>query len=79
MRFRGTVEFWVEVTNLDQAEQVMQAAVQAAHAALGDTAIVDPDSGALSGMFYEPIGDSARAAMDKEDLGHGISGRTFRY
>jgi hypothetical protein len=79
MRFRGEVEFWVDVTNLDQVEQVMRAAEQAAHAALGDAAIDDPDSGAVSGQFYEPIDDAARAALDKEDLGHGIHGRTFRY
>jgi hypothetical protein len=79
MRFRGSVEFWVDVTNLDQAEQVVRAAQQAAYAALGDTAIDDPDSGAVSGHFYEPIDDAARAALDQEDLGHGISGRTFRY
>jgi hypothetical protein len=77
MRFRGSVEFWVEVSSLDEVEQVMQAAEQAAHAAVGDTAI-DPDSGAVSGQFYEPIDDAARAALDKEDLGHGILGRTFR-
>jgi hypothetical protein len=45
----------------------------------GDSAIDDPDSGAVSGQFYEPIDDIARAALDKQDLGHGISGRTFRY
>jgi hypothetical protein len=78
MRFRGSVEFWVEVSSLDEVEQVMQAAEQAAHAAVGDTAIDDPDSGAVSGQFYEPIDDAARAALDKEDLGHGILGRTFR-
>ena len=78
MRFRGSIEFWVEVSSLDQAEQVMHAAEQAAHAALGGTTIDDPDSGAVSGQFYEPIDDGARAALDKEDLGHGIIGRTFR-
>jgi hypothetical protein len=56
----------------------MQAAAQAAHAALGDTAIDDPDSGAVSGQFYEPIDDAARAALDNEYLGRGIGGRTFR-
>lgn len=79
MRFRGSVEFWVDVTSLDQAEHVVQAAEQAAHVALGGTAIDDPGSGGVSGHFYEPIDDPARAALDKEDLGHGISGRTFRY
>ena len=79
MRFRGSVEFWLEVTSLDEAERVMRAAEQAARAALGDSAIDDPDSGAVSGQFYEPIDDIARAALDKQDLGHGISGRTFRY
>jgi hypothetical protein len=59
--------------------RVMRAAEQAARAALGDSAIEDPDSGAVSGQFYEPIDDIARAALDKQDLGHGISGRTFRY
>jgi hypothetical protein len=78
MRFRGTVEFWVNVSSLDQAERVMHAAEQAAHAALGAAAIDDPDSGAVSGQFHEPIDDAARAALDKQDLGHGISGRTFR-
>ena len=79
MRFRGSVEFWLEVTSLDEAERVMRAAEQAARAALGDSAIDDPDSGAVSGQFYEPIDDIAPAALDKQDLGHGISGRTFRY
>jgi hypothetical protein len=53
-------------------------AERAAYAALRGSAIDDPDSGALSGQFYEPIDNAARAALDKEDLGHGISGRTFR-
>lgn len=79
MRFRGSVEFWIDVTHLDQAEQVVKAAQQAAYTALGGTAIDDPDSGGVSGIFYEPVDDAARAALDKEDLGHGISGRTFRY
>ena len=57
----------------------MRAAEQAARAALGDSAIDDPDSGAVSGQFYEPIDDIARAALDKQDLRHAISGRTFRY
>ena len=65
MRFRGRIEFWVEVSSLDQAEQVMQAAEQAAHAALAGTAIDEPDSGAVSGQFYEPTDDRARAALDK--------------
>ena len=78
MRFRGSVEFWVDVGNLDQAEQVMHAAEQAALAAIGAAAIDDPESGAVSGQFYEPIDDAARAALDNEDLGHGILGRTFR-
>jgi hypothetical protein len=56
----------------------MQAAEQAAHAALGAAAIDDPESGAVSGQFYEPIDEAARAALDNDDLGHGISGRTFR-
>jgi hypothetical protein len=77
MRFRGQVEFWIEVATLDQVGQVVQAAEQAAYAALGDAAIDDPESGAVSGHFYEPIDDAARAALDKEDLGHGITGRTF--
>lgn len=64
------IKFWVEVSSLVQAEQVMQAA----HAALGGTAIDDPDSGAVSGQFSEPIDDAARATLDKEDLGHGIIG-----
>jgi hypothetical protein len=79
MRFRGSVVFWVDVTDLDQAAQVVQAAQQAAYEALGSTAIDDPDSGAVSGHFYEPIDEAACAALDQEDLGHGISGRTFRY
>jgi hypothetical protein len=79
MRFRGSVEFWVEVSDLDQVRQVIEAAEQAARAALGGAAIDDPESGAQSGSFYEPIDDAARAALDKHDLGHGISGRTFRY
>jgi hypothetical protein len=79
MRFRGRVELWVEVTDLDQVEQAINAAAQAARAALGGAAIDDPESGALSGSFYEPIDDAARAALDREDLGHGISGKTFRY
>ena len=79
MRFRGQVEFWVDVDHLDQVEQVMRAAEQAAHAALGDAAIDDPDSGAVSGQLYEPVDDAAPAALDKEDLGHRIHGRTFRY
>ena len=78
MRFRGNIELWVEVSSLDQAGQVMQAAELAAHAALGGAAIDDPDSGAVSGQFYEPIDDAARAALDEEHLGHGIIGRTFR-
>jgi hypothetical protein len=78
MRFRGSVEFWVEVSDLEQIEQVMKAAEQAAHAALGATAIDEPNSGAVSGQFYEPIDDAARAALDSEDLGHGIFGKTFR-
>jgi hypothetical protein len=49
MRFRGSVEFWVEVSDLDQVGDVIEAAEQA-----------------------------ARAALDQEDLGHRISGRTFR-
>jgi hypothetical protein len=56
----------------------VHAAEQAARAALGAAAINDPDSAAVSGQFYEPIDDAARAALDKQDLGHGISGRTFR-
>jgi hypothetical protein len=40
--------------------------------------IDQPDSGAVSGQFYEPIDDAARAALDSEDLGHGIFGKTFR-
>jgi hypothetical protein len=79
MRFRGSIEVWVEVNSLDQVEQAIGAAGQAAHAALGGTAIDDPDSGAVWGIFYEPIDDAARAALDKEDLGHGISGSAFRY
>jgi hypothetical protein len=79
MRFRGRVEFWVDVANLDQVAQVVQAAEQAAYAALGGTAIDDPDSGAISGHSYEPIDDAARSVLDKDDLGHGISGRTFRH
>jgi hypothetical protein len=79
VRFRGTVEFWVDVGNLDQAEQVVRAAEQAAHAALGRAAIDDPQSGALSGHLYEAIDDAARAELDKADLGHGVSGRTFRH
>src|SRR5215211_144606 len=79
MPFLGSVEFSVDVANLGQAEQVVRAAEQAAYAALGGTAIDDPESRAVSGHFYEPIDDVARAALDKEDLGHGISGRTFRY
>jgi hypothetical protein len=51
MRFRGSVEFWVHVTNVDQAEQVVQAAERAAYASLGGTAIDDPESGAVSGHF----------------------------
>jgi hypothetical protein len=47
--------------------------------ALGGTAIDDPGSGAVSGHFDQPIDDPARAALDKEELGHGISGRTFGY
>ena len=78
MRFRGEVEFWVDGASLDRVEQVIQAAAQAAHAALADVAIDDPDSGAVLGQFYAPIDDAARAALDKEDLGHGIGGRTFR-
>ena len=74
MRLCGSIKFWVEVSSLDQAEQVMQAA----HAALGGTAIDDPDSEAVSGQFYELIDDAARAALDKEDLGHGIIGWIFR-
>jgi hypothetical protein len=27
----------------------------------------------VSGQFYQPIDDAARAALDVEDLGHGIS------
>jgi hypothetical protein len=79
MRFRGSVEFWVDVANLGHAEQVVRAAEEAAYAALGGAAIDDPESRAVSGHFYEPIDDVARAALDKEDLGHAISGRTFRY
>ena len=78
MRLCGSIKFWVEVSSLDQAEHVMQAAERAAHAALGGTAIDDPDSGAVSGQFYEPVDDAARAALDKEELGHGIIGWTFR-
>jgi hypothetical protein len=79
MRFRGSVEFWIEVNNLEQAEQVVSAAERAAYAALGDAAIDEPESNAVSKSFYEPIDDAARAALDKEDLGHGIQGSTFRY
>jgi hypothetical protein len=78
MRFRGTVEFWVNISGLDQAERVMHAAERAAHAALGATAIDDPDSGAVSGQLYGPIDDAARAALDEQDLGNRITGRTFR-
>jgi hypothetical protein len=56
MRFRGSIEFWVEVNSLDQVEQAIGAAGQAAHAALGGTAMDDPDSGAMWGSIYEPIG-----------------------
>ena len=77
MRFRGEVEFWIEVSSLEQVGQVVLAAEQAAHAALGDAAIDDPESGAVSGHFYEPIDDAGRAALDNEDLGHGITGRMF--
>jgi hypothetical protein len=78
MRFRGSVEFWIEVNDLNQAEEVVSAAGQAAHAALGDTAIDDPDLGALWGESYEPIDDAAGTALDKEDLGHGIYQSAFR-
>jgi hypothetical protein len=35
MRFRGTVEFCVDVSNLDLAAQVMRTVEQAAHEARG--------------------------------------------
>ena len=54
MRFRGSVVFWVDVTDLDQAAQVVQAAQQAAYEALGSTAIDDPDSGAVSDISTSP-------------------------
>jgi hypothetical protein len=46
MRFRGEVEFWVDVASLDRVEQVIQAAAQAAHAALGGRAIIRAKSNA---------------------------------
>jgi hypothetical protein len=66
----------IEVSSLDQAEQVMQAVEQATKAALGGTAI-DPDSEPCR-EFYEPIDDAARMALDKEEFGRGIIGWTFR-
>jgi hypothetical protein len=79
MRFHGSVEFWFDVGTLEHAQELIGAAGQAAHAALGDRAIDDPDDGGMWGYSYEPIDDAARAALDREDLGHGIDGRAFRY
>jgi hypothetical protein len=79
MRFHARLELWFEVATLDEAGEAMLAAEQAAYAALGDAAIDDPASGALSSHFYEPIDDAARAAHDADDLGHGIAGSSFRH
>jgi hypothetical protein len=78
MRFRGTAEFWIDATDLDHAETLVSAAMVAAYEALGDAAIDSPESGAFAGSYYEPIDDAARAALDAEDLGHGVSGSAFR-
>ena len=78
MRFRAQVEFWFEVESLGDAGEAVIAAQEAARAGLGKAAIADPQSGAIARHVYEPIDDAARAALDAEDLGHGISGSAFR-
>ncbi len=49
MRFRGRVEFWVDVTSLDQAEHVVQAAEQTAHVAIVQT-VASPGSAGIPAM-----------------------------
>ncbi len=79
MRFRATLTYWLDVDSLETVDAAVLAAQEAALGALGAAAIEDPDAepgrrGASGRYEYEPLDDAARAALDAEDLGHGIGG-----
>ena len=71
MRFEASLRYWIETDSLEEAERAILAAQDAAYAALGPTAIDDPELGGMCGASYHGIDDEAVAALTEDDHGPG--------
>lgn len=77
MRFHARIDVWVESATLEEAEDAVSAAQQAAYQALGLLAGRDRESGGLVGATLEGVDESAVAALTAGDMGPGRSSMFF--
>lgn len=77
VRFRLSVDVWMEVESLAAAQDAMTRVSRAAHDALGPAAVEDTETGALGRYDLSPLDQAATEAFKADDLGPGISSATF--